>query len=159
MHYSSCENAGILYIPVKICIYENYSIEAFSTKTQSLHNVTPRKFIPLSTFIVWNLFPDPTPAVNFTAVQSFRNIVMSWTGSPDEPYPITKYTITINGSSVSVPGNDNQYTRPITDECGSTLEISAFATSAVGRGEITATNLTIVAARECCSMKCFIRKY
>ena len=84
---------------------------------------------------------------------------MSWTGLPDEPCPITNYTITINGNSVTVSGNDNQYTRPITDECGSTLEISMFATCPVGRGEITAANLTIVAARECCSMKCLIRKY
>ena len=86
---------------------------------------------------------------------------MSWnsTSLPDEPYPITKYTITINGNSVTVSGNGNQYTRPIIDECGSTLEISMFATNAVGPGEITATNLTIIRARECCSMKCFIRKY
>ena len=104
------------------------------------------------TFIVWNLFSDPPPAVDFTAVQSFSDIIMSWTGLHDEPCPITMYTITINGNSVAVFGNDSQYTRPITDECGSTLEINMFATSAVGPGNNATTNLTIVAARECCSI-------
>ena len=97
--------------------------------------------------------------MNFTAVQSFSSIVMSWTSLPDEPCPVTNRTITINGNSVTVSGNDNQYTRPLTDECRSISEISMFATCPVGRGEITATNITIVAARECCNMNCFIRKY
>ena len=104
-------------------------------------------------------FLDPPPAVDFVAVQSFSSIVMSWTGSTDEPCPVTNYTITINGNSITISGNDNQYTRPITDECGSAFEISMFATCPVGRGETAATNLTIVAARECCSMKYFIKKY
>ena len=82
------------------------------------------------------------------AVQSFSDIVISWTGLPDEPCPITNYTITINGSPVTVAGNDNRYTRPITDECGSTIEINMFATNAAGPGNTTATNLTIVAAGE-----------
>ena len=103
-----------------------------------------------------NLFADPPPKVSFVAVQSFSDLVMSWTGLPDEPCPITNYTITINGSTVIVPGSHNQYTRPITDECGSTLEISMFATSAAGPGNTTTTNLTIVAARECCTCTCSI---
>ena len=87
-----------------------------------------------------NLFSDPPPAVKFTAVQSFNEIVISWNDSlPDEPCPITNYTITINGSAVTVPGSDNQFTHPIIDECGSTVEISMFATSAAGSGETTAT--------------------
>ena len=98
-----------------------------------------------------NLFVDPPPAVNFMADQSFSDIVISWTSLPEEPCPITNYTITINGNSVTVAGNDNQYTRPITDECGSTLEISMFATNAAGSGNTTTTNLIIVAARECCT--------
>ena len=97
-----------------------------------------------------NLFSDPPPAINFTAVQSFNETVVSWTGLPDEPCPITNYTITINGNPVTVPGNDNQYTHPIVDECGSTLEISMFATNEAGPGNATTTKLTIVAARECC---------
>ena len=107
-----------------------------------------------------NLFSDPPPVVSFKAVQSFNETVVSWTGLPDEPCPITSYTITINGSTingstVTVPGNDRQYTHPIVDECGSTFEISMFATSAAGPGNTTATNLTIVAARECCSIDGF----
>ena len=101
-----------------------------------------------------NLFSDPPPAVKFTAVQSFNEIVISWNDSlPDEPCPITNYTITINGSAVTVPGSDNQFTHPIIDECGSTIEISMFATSAAGSGETTATKLTFNSACECCSIK------
>ena len=104
-----------------------------------------------------NLSTDPPSTVSFTAVQSFNEIVISWniTSSPDEPCPITNYTITINGSSLTVPGSDSQYTCPITDECGSTLEISMFATNAAGPGNTTTTNLPIVAAREFCSIKPF----
>ena len=54
---------------------------------------------------------------------------------------------------VTVPGNANQYPHPIVGECGSTVEISMFATSAAGSGETTATNLTFNSACECCSIK------
>ena len=103
-----------------------------------------------------HLFSDPPPAVNFTAVRSFSDIVVSWTALPDEPCPITNYTITINGDKVIRAGNDNQYTHPIVNECGSTLEISMFATSTAGSGNATTTNLTIFAARECWNIEGFI---
>ena len=100
-----------------------------------------------------DLFSDPPPAVNFMAVQSFNEIVISWTGEPDEPCPVTTYTITINGSPVTVAGNDSPYTHPIIDECGPTVNISIFATSAAGPGETAATDLTIDVAREYCSIR------
>ena len=102
-----------------------------------------------------NLFSDPPPAVDFMAIQSFSDIVISWTGLPDEPCPITNYTITINGSTVTMPGIDSQYTHPIVDLCVSTIEISMFATSAAGSGSITTRNLVIDAARECCNIEGF----
>ena len=95
------------------------------------------------------LFSDPPPAVNFIANQYFNEIVILWTRLPDEPCPIIEYTITINGSTVTVNRNDNQYSRPISDsECGSTLEITMSATSAAGTAETTSMNLPTVATRE-----------
>ena len=102
-------------------------------------------------FLFDNSFADPPPAVNFTAVQSFNETVISWTGSPDGSCPITNYTITINGSYVTVvAGNYSQYTHPAVVECESTLEISMFATNAVGHGGTTGTSLTIVPEGEFC---------
>ena len=110
--------------------------------------------------LVGNVFSDPPPPVNFTAIQSFSEIVLSWTGLSDEPLPVTNYTITINGSTVTVPGNERQYAHPISDsECGSTLQTSMSATSAAGTGETTTMNLNTVAARECYSTSLSIRKH
>ena len=92
--------------------------------------------------------------MSFTAVQSFSEVVISWNKTlSDKPCPITNYTININGSLVTVAGNNSQYTHPIGDECVLNLEISMYATSAAGRGETTATNLTILPTREYCSVK------
>lgn len=89
------------------------------------------------------------------ALQSFNEIVISWNkGLSDKPCPIINYTININGSTVTVDGNNSQYTHSIGDECVFNFEISMFATSAAGPGEITATNLSIVPEGEYYSVKC-----
>ena len=131
----------ILYFYMHTCLQNTY---CQSTRC--------RKVLPFD-----NLFTDPPPAVNFTAVQSFNEIVISWNNVNllDEPCPITSYNITINGSPVTVGGNGNKYTHSIVDECGSALEISMFAISAAGPGKTTTTNLPIVTARKCCSIDGF----
>ena len=87
------------------------------------------------------------------AIQKFTDVMINWTRLPDSPSPIIEYTITIDGSTVLVPGNESQYTRPINDsECGSSLEIIMSATSAAGTGSNTTMILTIVSTRECCTV-------
>ena len=94
-----------------------------------------------------NMVSGPPPAVNITASQNFNETLISWAIPDGHPCPI-EYNITINGSTVPVASNEQQYTHPIVDECWSTLEISMFATNTVGPGETTAIEFTIVAARK-----------
>ena len=82
--------------------------------------------------------------------QQCNEVVILWTSLSDSLSPITSYTITIDGSTVSVPGNESQYTHPVSDsECGSTVQISMSATSAAGTGENTTMDLSIVCTCEC----------